>query len=102
MFPDGKSEDLGKPEGKRVLTDGEAYEVTKILKRTSGGTGTAANYGCPAAGKTGTTDDFNDAWFVGYTPQARRRPSGSAIRTPASRCRARRAAPTPRRSGTPS
>ena len=33
-----------------------------------GGTGTAAQIGCPAAGKTGTTDEFNDAWFVGYTP----------------------------------
>ena len=32
------------------------------------GTGTAANYGCPAAGKTGTTDEAKDAWFVGYTP----------------------------------
>jgi len=32
------------------------------------GTGTHANIGCPAAGKTGTTDNFNDAWFVGYTP----------------------------------
>ena len=32
------------------------------------GTGTAAGYGCPAAGKTGTTDEAKDAWFVGYTP----------------------------------
>ena len=32
------------------------------------GTGTRANIGCPAAGKTGTTDNFNDAWFDGYTP----------------------------------
>jgi penicillin-binding protein 1A len=69
VFPDGKSEDLGKPVRKRVLTDGQAYEVTQILEQNVlGGTGTAAQIGCPAAGKTGTTDEFNDAWFVGYTP----------------------------------
>ena len=33
-----------------------------------GGHRHAANYGCPAAGKTGTTDEAKDAWFVGYTP----------------------------------
>ena len=32
------------------------------------GTGTAANFGKPAAGKTGTTDDYKDAYFMGYTP----------------------------------
>jgi penicillin-binding protein 1A len=32
------------------------------------GTGTGANIGKPAAGKTGTTDDYKDAYFVGYTP----------------------------------
>ncbi len=70
VFPDGKSEDLGKPVRKRVLTDGQAYEVTQILEQNVlGGTGTAAQIGCPAAGKTGTTDEFNDAWFVGYTPK---------------------------------
>ena len=69
VFPDGKSEDLANSEGKRVLTDGEAYEVTKVLQaNVTGGTGTSANYGCPAAGKTGTTDEAKDAWFVGYTP----------------------------------
>jgi penicillin-binding protein 1A len=68
-FPDGKVDDLGKPKRKRVITDGEAYEVTKILQlNVQRGTGTHANYGCPAAGKTGTTDNYNDAWFVGYTP----------------------------------
>jgi penicillin-binding protein 1A len=69
VFPDGKSEDLGKPERTRAFSDGVAAEVTKVLEQNvQGGTGTAAQIGCPAAGKTGTTDNFNDAWFVGYTP----------------------------------
>src|SRR3712207_6072491 len=69
-FPDGKSEDLGKPKRKRVFSDGVAHEVTKILKQNiQSGTGTRASIGCPAAGKTGTTDNENDAWFVGYTPK---------------------------------
>jgi penicillin-binding protein 1A len=59
----------GKPKRKRVFRDGVAYEVTKILQQNIlAGTGTAANLGRPAAGKTGTADDFADAWFVGYTP----------------------------------
>ncbi len=68
-FPDGKTEDLGRPQRKRVFEDGVAYEVTKILKQNMiRGTGTRANIDCPTAGKTGTTDDYNDAWFDGYTP----------------------------------
>ena len=85
-----------------MLTDGEAYEVTKILEmNVQSGTGTAANYGCPAAGKTGTTDEARTPGSSATRPSSRPR-SGSATRTPASRCRARRAAPTPRRSGTTS
>src|SRR3954447_13932044 len=69
-FPDGKSDDLGKVRGNRVMTDGQAMEVTKVLKENvQAGTGVNANYGCPAAGKTGTTDNFTDAWFVGYEPR---------------------------------
>jgi penicillin-binding protein 1A len=62
----------GRSERKRVLSDGVAYEVTKILHdNVTGGTGTGANYGDPsAAGKTGTTDSSADAWFAGYTPRA--------------------------------
>jgi penicillin-binding protein 1A len=57
---------------KRVMSDGVAYEVTRILQNNvTGGTGTGAYYGDPsAAGKTGTTDNSADAWFAGYTPQA--------------------------------
>jgi penicillin-binding protein 1A len=69
-FRDGKTDDsLGRSKGKQVIPDGVAYEVTKILEQNvQAGTGTKAQIGCPAAGKTGTTDNFNDAWFVGYTP----------------------------------
>ena len=45
-----------------------ADTVTNVLTGViSKGTGKAAAYGSPAAGKTGTTDDAKDAWFVGYT-----------------------------------
>jgi penicillin-binding protein 1A len=56
---------------KRVFSDGVAYEVVRILKMNiQAGTGTRANPGFPAAGKTGTTDDFGDAWFAGVTTNA--------------------------------
>lgn len=46
-----------------------AAEMTAMMKTVIlSGTGTAANIGRPAAGKTGTTDDYKDAYFVGYTP----------------------------------
>jgi penicillin-binding protein 1A len=52
-----------------VIPDGVAYTVTKILEQNVlYGTGTRANFGRPAAGKTGTTDDHADAWFCGYLP----------------------------------
>jgi penicillin-binding protein 1A len=54
----------------RAFEDGVAAKATEILeKNVTGGTGTKAQIGCPAAGKTGTVDDFTDAWFVGYTPR---------------------------------
>lgn len=53
----------------RVMSEREAYEMTTMLEGViDHGTGTTAAIGRPAAGKTGTTDDNKDAWFVGYTP----------------------------------
>jgi membrane peptidoglycan carboxypeptidase len=66
---DGKVLFEAKPETKRVIDPAIAYLTTDILKGViTGGTGTAANIGRPAAGKTGTTQNNSDAWFVGYTP----------------------------------
>ncbi len=70
-FPDGHIDDLGKPRKHRAFSDGVTYEATKILEQNvKAGTGfpNATQIGCPAAGKTGTTDNFTDAWFVGFTP----------------------------------
>ncbi|MCI1273108.1 MAG: PBP1A family penicillin-binding protein [Clostridiaceae bacterium] len=51
------------------LSMNTASEMTAMLKTVIlHGTGRAANIGKPAAGKTGTTDDYRDASFIGYTP----------------------------------
>jgi membrane peptidoglycan carboxypeptidase len=54
------------PQGKQVLTPQEAYLITYILKDYS----SAWNLGWnkPFAGKSGTTNDYHDAWMMAYTP----------------------------------
>ncbi len=54
---------------KTVLKESSAAALTSMLQDVvQHGTGTSAKIDRPAAGKTGTTDDYHDAWFVGYTP----------------------------------
>jgi penicillin-binding protein 1A len=68
-FPNGAFKTY-RPTEKQVLTDVQAARVTYALEQViDGGTGKSANFGKPAAGKTGTTQLNNDAWFVGYTPK---------------------------------
>lgn len=60
-----------KPQYKRVMDPYVAAALTAMLQRVvEAGTGKAARIeGRQVAGKTGTTDDYRDAWFIGYTPE---------------------------------
>ncbi len=58
------------PKGQRVLGPNVAAELTYDLEGViQHGTGTAAAISRPAAGKTGTAENYVDAWFCGYVPQ---------------------------------
>lgn len=58
-----------KPISNRVVSEEVAYVLTDMMKSVvKSGTGTSANFNMPAAGKTGTTTDNIDSWFIGYTP----------------------------------
>jgi penicillin-binding protein 1A len=56
--------------GERVLEPAVAYLTTTALRSVvQNGTGVRANIGGAVAGKTGTSQEWRDAWFVGYTPE---------------------------------
>jgi penicillin-binding protein 1A len=58
------------PSSRRILQPDVAAKMLQMLQNViQEGTGRAAkSLGRPLGGKTGTTDDFTDAWFVGFTP----------------------------------
>jgi len=67
--PQGENLFTQEPVELQVLDAPVADTMTKMLQSViTSGTGRAAQYGGPAAGKTGTSDDYRDAWFIGYTP----------------------------------
>jgi penicillin-binding protein 1A len=63
--------DENMPQTEQVISPETAYLITSMLQSViDHGTGRQAKtIGRPAAGKTGTTNDMDDAWFIGYTPQ---------------------------------
>lgn len=66
--PDGSVVDFPQPRTE-VLDEAVADQVIYAMQQVVlGGTGAGANPGFPVAGKTGTTDDYRDAWFVGFAP----------------------------------
>jgi penicillin-binding protein 1A len=56
---------------KDVIDDGTAYQIVRLMRDVveSGTARKAMGLGVTLSGKTGTTNDFRDAWFVGYTPE---------------------------------
>ncbi|GHT23685.1 penicillin-binding protein [Endomicrobiia bacterium] len=68
---DGKILEQNIPQQKEVLSSQDCFIITNMLKAVveKGSGWNAKNLGRPCAGKTGTTNDSSDAWFIGYTPQ---------------------------------
>src|SRR5262249_48597633 len=67
---DGNELDKIEPKRYKVLSEYVAAQMVELMRGVvTGGTATAANsLGHPLAGKTGTVDDYTDAWFIGYDP----------------------------------
>ena len=61
--------DNTQPDSKRIIKETTAFLLTSAMQDVvTSGTGGSVNFGTTAiAGKTGTTSDYNDVWFAGYT-----------------------------------
>jgi penicillin-binding protein 1A len=68
---DGKVLEENIPQQQEALSPQICFILTNMLKAVveKGSGWYAKNLGSPCAGKTGTTNDGSDAWFIGYTPQ---------------------------------
>lgn len=67
LLPNGHRTEVNQPEMKRILpADLVSTETSMLQTVVQSGTGRAADFGQFAAGKTGTTTDYGDAWFVGW------------------------------------
>ncbi len=69
---DGNVIEDNQPARREVLSPETAYIMTNMMEdNVNGGTGARVRlyFGGPAAGKTGTTQEYGDAWFIGFTPQ---------------------------------
>ena len=65
----GKTLYNSSPNQRAVVNAKSAYVLVDMMQDVlTRGTGTGAYFGRPAAGKTGTTSEYKDAWFVGFTP----------------------------------
>ena len=70
--PNGRVLYRGESVGRRVLSESTAYLMASMLadvvNHGTGYTARQSGFALPAGGKTGTTDDHADAWFIGFTP----------------------------------
>jgi penicillin-binding protein 1A len=70
VHPGGEVDDLSRPRRRKEFTDGETAEVIGPMKGVlDHGTAAGLGTGCPNGGKTGTTSNNTDVWFVGITPR---------------------------------
>src|SRR5699024_9953988 len=69
--PEDETLSTGGDDGTREVEEGVIADATYAMQQVvQGGTGhTAAEIGRPAAGKTGSSNDYKSAWFVGFVPQ---------------------------------